>query len=573
MAKGPFSSVLQSSLSGIEFGKQANWFVSHVDSCSGLFYLQQNEPSISVKYERQMQDIETAVSQGRLESFIKTPPAVGSLCIAQYSEDSQWYRGQVLGFVEDDSEIVEVVFIDYGNGENLSWKCLKKAPREFSELPAQAIQCKLAKIQPVGGIWVKEGIKLLKELILERELVGKATHLCKSGAVLVVLYADEEKSALVAEQLVMAGFAYWKKMKSSLSQSSSSSSSTASIAASVNAKPGQLGQLKIKVGSHFDLFISHINSLDNFYCQPVENSKSLDESAKEMQVFYNSDKANELKLTTIRLNQVCCARYSADAAWYRAIVKKVSVGQNYEVQFVDFGNSELLPSSEIRDLTSTFRQLPISSVNCVLHGTRPRGEKSSFDNDAIQKFEDLTFEKQLVGYVSQVDEAGKLAIILYDKTDSNGEININKELAKLSSVVFDEGVKLSPIKSDSSHGVKGAAIPHLVSMQLNEGDCEVGYVAFAQSPFDFSCQLSKSAASLENMMQELNDEYLALKPGENKLQLIETGVPCCARYSGDGRFYRAELKKIVGTNAMVSCIINLHIIRPLYLVEADTPFG
>ena len=552
MAKGPFSSVLQSSLSGIDFGKQANWFVSHVDSCSGLFYLQQNEPSISVKYERQMQDIETAVSQGRLESFIGTPPPVGSLCIAQYSEDGQWYRGQVLGFMEDDLEIVEVVFIDYGNGDNLSWKCLKKAPKEFSELPAQAIQCKLANIQPVGGIWGKEGIKLLKELILERELVGKATHLCKSGAVLVVLYADEEKSALVADQLVMAGYAYWKRVKSSLSQSSSSSSSSASIAASGNAKPGQLGTLKIKVGSHFHLFISHINSLDSFYCQPVENSKSLDEAAKDMQLFYNSDKANELKLSKIRVNQICCARYSVDASWYRAIVKMVSVGQNYEVQFVDFGNSELLPSSEIRDLTSTFKQLPISSLHCFLHGTRPRDEKSAFDENAIQKFEDLTFERQLVGYVSHVDETGKLAVILYDKTDSNNEININKELAKLSTVVFDDDVKFSPVKSDSSQSVKGTAIPHLVSMQLNEGDCEIGYVAFSQSPFDFSCQLSKSAANLENMMQELNDEYLALKPGENKLQLIETGVPCCARYSGDGRFYRAELKKIVGTDAMVS---------------------
>ena len=553
ISQGPFSAALHGSLSGVEFGKEIHWFVSHVDQGTGLFYLQQNEPSISVKYERQMQHIERSVLEGKLESFSGIiPPTVGCLCIAQYSEDKQWYRGQVLGFVDDSPELVDVVFIDYGNGENISLKCLKKAPKEFTELPPQAIQCKLANIEPVGGVWSKEGVKLLKELILERELVGIPTNLCKSGAVVVKLYADEEKSAMVAKQLVMAGFGYWKKTKSSRSQSSSSSCSSASNGVSVNTRPGQLGTLKIKTESYFDLYVSYIDSIDSFYCQPVANCNALDEISKEMQKCYNSDKANQLKLAKIGENQVCCARYSADAVWYRGIVKKVSPGQNYAVQFVDYGNSELLPSSEIRELTPAFKQVPISSVHCSLLGTKPKDKKSLFDNEAINKFEELTFNKQLVGYVSQLDEKGRLAIVLFDTTESKDGININKELAKLSNVVYDTDVKLSPVKSSSALSVSEVVTPHFVSMQLNAGGCDIGYVAYAESPLDFSCQLSKSASNLENMMQELNEEYLALKAGENKLQINEAGVPCCARYSGDGRFYRAELKSVTGTNAVVS---------------------
>ena len=548
-----FSTALPGSLSGIGFGKEVHWFVSHVDQGSGIFYLQQNDPSVSVKYERQMQDIEASVSGGSLESFGNTPPPVGCVCIAQYSEDNQWYRGQILGFLEDDSEVVEVVFIDYGNGETLSWKNLRKVPKEFTELPPQAIQCKLANVEPVGGVWGKEGVNLLKELILDRELVGIPTHLCKSGAVVVKLYADEEKSAMVAEQLVMAGFAYWKKLKSSLSRSSSSSSSSASLAtSSVNGRPGQLGTLNIKVGSYFDLCISHIDSIDSFYCQPVGEFKKLDEMTKEMQRYYNSDKANDLKITSLKANQLCCARYSEDAVWYRAMVKKVSVGQNYEVQFVDFGNSELLPMAEMRELTSAFTQLPISCVHCLLHGTRPGNGKSSFDDNAIQKFEELTGEKQLVGYASKMDEAGRLAVVLFDTTNSKDGININMELSKVCNIVCDKDANLSPTKSISSKSASGTGKSHFVSIELNTGLCDIGYVAFAQSPFDFSCQLSSSASSLENMMHELNEEYLALKPGANEVQTIEVGAPCCARYSGDGRYYRAELKIVMGTNAVVS---------------------
>ena len=552
MAHGLISAGPSAGLSGLSFCKESNWYVSFVEDNSGLFYLQQNDPSIAVKYERQMQDIETSVLEGKLESFGGTPPSIGSLCIAQYTEDQQWYRGQVLGFAEDDSDCVEVVFIDYGNGEILPWIGLKKVPKEFSELPAQAMRCRLANMEPVGGIWSKEAVKLLKELILERELVGVPTHLCKTGAVVVKLFADEEKTTMVAEQLVMAGFAYWKKVKSSMSLSSSNSSNSASNGLSIKGSPGQLSQIKIKKGAYFDLCVSHIESIDSFYCQPVEQSKGLNELINEMQSLYNSGKANELKMSSLKADQVCCARFSADAVWYRGMVKQVTTGQHYKVQFVDFGNSETVPASEIRELASEFMQLPICSVQCCLYGTKPGDKKPQFDNEAIIKFEELTFDKQLVALVNRVDDSGRLALVLFDTTDNKDGVNLNKELSKLKSVICDKDAGSSPMKSDSSQRSSvGAVTPHFVSIHFNVGDLDVGYVAFAQSPFDFSCQLAKNAAGLENMMQELNNEYSALKPGENKLQIVKAGVPCCARFSEDGRFYRAELKEVANTNALV----------------------
>lgn len=537
-----------SSIPGICFGQESNWFVSHVEEKSGLFYLQQNVPSISVKYERQMQEIEHAVKECKLASCT-APPPIGSTCIAQFSEDNQWYRGQILS-LDEDGDGVEVLFVDYGNGEVLSWKNLKKSSKEFTELPAQAIQCRLAHVEPAGGLWSKEALKLLKELIAERELVGTATHLCKTGSVVVKLYADEDKSVLVAEQLVMAGFAHWKKVKSLISQSTSSTSSSTSNMLSFNAKPGQLDEIKMKPGSYFDLCISFVQSVDSFYCHPTERSEDLNVMSHEMQKVYNSSKSNDLKVSTLKVDDICCAKFSEDGIWYRGLVKQVLSGKKYEIQFIDFGNKETLSLTEIRELAPDFKQLPILGLHCSLYGTKPGERNTSFDDDAIRRFEELTFEKQLVGFVNKVDDCGNLALVLFDTTNSKDGININKELSQLKSVVCDKDVGTSHVKSMSSHSTV-TVTPHFVAMQFNPGDGELGYVAYAQSPFEFSCQLSGNAKSLENMMQELNNEYLALKPNENKLQITECGTPCCARYSEDGRFYRAELKQITTTDALV----------------------
>ena len=537
---------------GLSFGKEVAWFVTFVEANSGLFYMQLADPSIAVKYERLYQEIEGAVVGGKVQPFV-CPPEIGGLCIARYTEDQQWYRGQILSIDPEDDE-AEIYFIDYGNGESMSWRALRMLPQGFSELPAQAFQCRLANIEPVGGIWSKEAIELLKELISERELVGLPTHLCKTGAVVVKLFADEDKSVMVAQQLVMAGFAHWKKTKSSVSQSSSnaSASSSSSNPLSVNVKPGQLGQIKVKAESFLDLCISYIANLDDFHCQPVQHSDSLNAMIEEMQTFYNSSQGSDLRVTSLNVDQLCCAKFSGDGIWYRSSVKKITGGGKYEVVFLDFGNTEVLPISEIRELSPKFKQLPVVGLHCCLYGVSPANGNASFSDDAFVKFEELTFEKQLVGNVKKVEDSGKVNLILLDTTSNKEGLNLNEELAKTGQVVYTNNLDVSPKKSDSSQSAtQGTVQPHFVSIAIEKGGMEVGWVAFATTPFDFYCQLERNSDNLENMMQELNDEYAQLKPGENKLQSFQPGVPCCAKYSGDGRFYRAELKIIEKTNAMV----------------------
>ena len=41
--------------------------------------------------------------------------------------------------------------MDYGNSESRPWSVVKTLRKEFLKLPRQAIQCKLAGVEPING--------------------------------------------------------------------------------------------------------------------------------------------------------------------------------------------------------------------------------------------------------------------------------------------------------------------------------------------------------------------------------------------------------------------------------------
>ena len=55
---------------------------------------------------------------------------------------------------------------------------------------------------------------------------------------------------------------------------------------------------------------------------------------------------------------VCCCQYSADNAWYRAIVIDLPGHKQVHVQYVDFGNDEIVPYWRLRILLDKYIMLP-----------------------------------------------------------------------------------------------------------------------------------------------------------------------------------------------------------------------
>ena len=62
---------------------------------------------------------------------------------------------------------------------------------------------------------------------------------------------------------------------------------------------------------------------------------------------------------------LCVAQYSVDDRWYRAKVVDIPGKKTVTVQYVDFGNIEILSYSKIKALQTSFITLPqqVSTMN------------------------------------------------------------------------------------------------------------------------------------------------------------------------------------------------------------------
>ena len=122
------------------------------------------------------------------------PPQLqaGSLCLAQYSLDNEWYRASVQRGVSNDpvNPQYAVIFLDFGNTDRVGGKNIRPIDSALAAVPAQAHLCTLSHLKvpslPVRTVVFKsllilvvchaQKCKQLKELALTA--VPAQAHLC-----------------------------------------------------------------------------------------------------------------------------------------------------------------------------------------------------------------------------------------------------------------------------------------------------------------------------------------------------------------------------------------------------------
>lgn len=72
---------------------------------------------------------------------------------------------------------------------------------------------------------------------------------------------------------------------------------------------------------------------------------------------------------------ICAAQFSIDKQWYRAQVIGLPGGSMVEVQYVDFGNKEVIHHKNLRKLLDRFAKLNIQAIPCKLADVTYNQEK------------------------------------------------------------------------------------------------------------------------------------------------------------------------------------------------------
>ena len=522
---------LEENVLSISVGAEHEVFVTNVESPSCFwFQLASSEEDLNTLGE----NLEAAYRSGNPPTL--NNPAVGMQCCAKFSEDDIWYRGIVRSVTPNG---IDIQFIDYGNSEVVGPSDVKVLNPEFLNLPVQSIKCKLIDCHPPGrSEWTDKAIGGFSSLVMDKPLVAQFVRMSPDGGSWEVRLSDDgaDVSAKLMEisvpkEVVQLGGAKptstvppelelpKEKPESAEEKGALLPSSQISLKENV---------LSISVGAEHEVFMTNIESPSCFWFQLASSEDDLNTLGENLEAAYHS--GNPPTLSNPAVGMQCCAKFSEDDIWYRGIVRSVTPN-GIDIQFIDYGNSEVLGPSDVKVLNPEFLDLPVQSIKCKLIDCHPRG-RSEWTDKAIAGFSSLVMDKPLVAQFVRMSPGG-----------GSWEVRLSDDGADVSAKLMESGA------AGASEAHKDLKIPDL---NLKENEMYSVYIAVTASPTEFYVQLSSECDRLESLMALVADYYNGNQPSAP----LEVGRYCVAQYTGNNAWYRAKIVQIKSEEAVTVLFVD-----------------
>ena len=300
-------------------------------------------------------DLESLMDKMKPYCDSKSAPAsvaVGMCCAAKYSGDDMWCRAKVMDVTGD---MANVLFIDYGNTEDVNVSKIRELSDAFVALPQQARNCSL-----VGSVTADKLDQFIEMTLGIEVKIEGAEDMSRTT---VEVYVNNEP---VSVKL--------------------SSGNAAEVSSTCVHLPALVRPTEEVTG-----FTSSIVSPGLFYVQLASQETQLNEMVEKIQAQY-TDGASNVVLQDIKVGSFCCTKFSEDEAWYRAQVQKME-GDTCTVLFIDYGNTDTVSKSVVQTLKADFTTQPPLAIECLLSGVTHVGEKWS--TEATEHFEGLTMDQEL----------------------------------------------------------------------------------------------------------------------------------------------------------------------------------
>ncbi|XP_014900531.1 RING finger protein 17 isoform X1 [Poecilia latipinna] len=290
--------------------------------------------------------------------------------------DMLWYRGQLLELLGGH---VKVQYVDYGLVENIP--VVHVYPMLLCvEVPQLCIPCQLFGINPVGGKWQRDGVALMREVLLNRSVDMQVVALPAEprGAVTVEIFLDGMSLSRILchnEHASMDG----ALSKKSLVVTPPASLldvwdiSTESLMGPEEPVLGSFVSPNLPLeGEHFEVRVTHLWTPNEMFLWPLKDtadSEMMDDSLDEALTRINADITSLPRLTSFPYGGPCLAEYS-DGKYYRARLMKFTSIEPLMilVQHVDFGSDDSLPTSKLRQMPPELLLFPTRAIKVKVAG-------------------------------------------------------------------------------------------------------------------------------------------------------------------------------------------------------------
>ena len=424
---------------------------------------------------------------------------VGSPCCAKFYEDDAWYRAIITNVSSIATGRIEVRFVDYGNTQHTELSDIRNLKEEFFKHPCQAINFAISGVEPASkdGEWAQEAKALFEKLIKSKHVVGLITSIENNERHRVKLMDTTSDLDMELNQILIAAN-YGVRSPDPPKHSATDRPSDSAVK---SVPPPAFVKEKIQVGIEEKVLVTNIMNPSKFYCQLFRNGPLLEKLMMEVGRHYANLGANEELLPSPSPGDPCCAQFSEDGCWYRAVVLNTSL-EGVTVLYIDYGNSEIVPANRIKKLIPKFSELPQQGIECTLNRIKPKlvGNQPQWRSQDTKKFMDLALELEAMMTVIAQDSSGVCRVELGVKNRQERQ-NISEQLLISGNAELADGAM--PVSANFAN---------LRSQTLPEPDFEVGQfedvlVSFIEHPGNFWCQLQKSTFELESLMQEIAEQY------------------------------------------------------------------
>ncbi|NXD66242.1 TDRD1 protein, partial [Eolophus roseicapillus] len=494
---------------------------------------------------RQLADLQVSLNEhcDKLPSNPAFRPPVGNVCCAQFTGDHRWYRAVVVAYVSEEAVVAE--YIDYGNSEVLPLTRLRPVIPRLMDLPAQAIRCTLAGVkQPLGG-WTSEDICFMKRVVEDKVFTVKVVGKHSYKSVVELVDASVTPAINVSSHLIERGC----RAEEPRMALPAIGMNDVKQANEDKTNKSICKWNKLTLEQTVDVVVCTLYSPGEFYCHISNNSElhALNLLNKSLSEYCQKTPPNAFKPEN---GEPCCAFFSGDGYWYRALVQSVSSGGTVKVCFVDYGNVEEVPLDKIRQISSSFLKLPFQGIKCWLSGIKPGSSK--WIPEATARFHTYAVGIKLQARVTSLSRDGAGVELIDNSTGRPKVINELLTSEKLAvKEVLQEKNKLpnKPVDKKVIHFIFllflletslgrwksiRLAIDETMSVCVTEViSPDLFYVVPVKTKGKKKYQLRKQLTELQDYCKSCIKEPFKPKPGE----------ACCARFSGDGRWYRALVLK------------------------------
>ncbi|XP_068199378.1 tudor domain-containing protein 15 [Antennarius striatus] len=507
-------------------------------------------------------------------------------CVAQSPQDGKWYRAVIM---EKERDHTKVILVDYGHTIHIKDSRLQAIMPEYVNLERQAFWCSLHNlIEPADpqhyGNWSPEVCRILKDFVCDstcdlRCQVISQVNVKDKGLCSVVDICNTKTNQSITKLLLQQGLA--KEVTVSTKQLSELPESF--VFSSYDLRPGK-DEL---------VYVTHVSSQWDVYCQLVRNSNIVKELEKKI-----SDQTHKIRQASSRDvgGKLCLAKF-LDGEWYRGVALPVQSSLHVSVFFVDYGNTYISEKTQIMFIPRDCGELlctPMQAIKCNLASVSKKefyAVVKEWLNDALLN---KTVKVQIIGRAKD----GAFDVELFD-----GGVNINKKVKKfiasitpkLKSVVTQNLVKtencqVNPqknseskqnrempdtnvnseqpqyteeseipqenvdikekretpdtnVKSDQPQYTETSEIPLLSclpNMKVTKGFRGLCFVSHIDSVKSFFLQLSEDEPALLKMVQDLNSDIV--KDSLKTSPTLRINDLVLAVYEEDGAFYRSTVK-------------------------------